>query len=154
MNIQMSFKGKSVHSINETGRISIPSKFRDILKSKYGDETLVLVTMGTHILGYPIYEWMKLEKMWDDNPPKDMKVKKFLRYLYSTAEEVSVDKQGRILIPQILRDNVNLRDECIITGQRNRVEIWPMEKWEAEFKNIDVAELYESVSREFPELSI
>lgn len=154
MNMQTSFKGKSIHAINETGRVSIPSKFRDILKSKYGDETLVLVTMGTHIVAYPIYEWGKLEKKWDENPPTDINVKRFLRYLYSTAEEVSVDKQGRILIPQILRESIKLKNECVITGQRNRVEIWPVEKWELEFKDIDIAELYESVNKEFPELSI
>jgi MraZ protein len=154
MNQYTSFKGKFIHAINETGRISIPSKFREILKSKYGDEAIVLVTMGTHLIGYPIYEWVKLEKILDENPPKDMNVKKFLRYLYSTAEEVTVDRQGRILVPQILRESVQLKNECVITGQRNRFEIWPMEKWEMEFKFVNVAELYESVSKNFPELNI
>ncbi|MDY6820953.1 MAG: division/cell wall cluster transcriptional repressor MraZ [Deferribacterota bacterium] len=153
-NLYTSFKGKSIHSINESGRVSIPSKFRDILKSKYGDERMVLVTVGTHIVSYPVAEWIKLEQMWDNNPPRDQKVKKFLRYLYSTAEEVTVDKQGRILIPQILRESVKLTDECVITGQRNKIEIWPITKWKEEFEGINVDELYESVSDEFPELSI
>ena len=102
MSISTSFKGKSIHAINGSGRVSIPSRFREVLRSKYGDESLVLVTLGSHIVAYPVREWFKLEKIWELNPPKEANGKKFLRYLYSTAEEVTIDKLGRILIPPLL----------------------------------------------------
>jgi len=58
----LSFKGKSYHTINEVGRISIPAKFRDILKTKYADESLILVTLGTHIVAYPLWSGISLKK--------------------------------------------------------------------------------------------
>jgi len=154
MNISTSFKGKSIHTINGSGRISIPSRFREVLKSKYGDEELILVPLGSHIVAYPIQEWLKLEKIWELNPPKDTNGKKFLRYLYSTAEEVLIDKLGRILIPPLLRQSINLQDECVVTGQMNKIELWPKEKWEEEYKEINVRGIFETVSSQFPELNL
>lgn len=151
---QTSFKGKSIHTLNESGRLSIPSKFRDVLKAKYGSDVLVLADKGTHIVAYPVFEWNRLEKMWDENPPRDNRVKKFLRLFCSTAEEVIVDKQGRILIPPSLREGVGLDSECVITGQRNKIEIWPKEKWDKEYESIDKAKLFELIQEEFPELNI
>lgn len=150
----MSFKGKSIHAINDSGRLSIPSRFRDVLKSKYGNDVLVLITMGTHIAGYPVFEWTRLEKMWDENPPKNNKLKKFLRYLYSTAEEVVVDRQGRILIPQILRESIKLSSECVVTGQRTKIEIWPKEIWDKEYEYVDKNQFFELIQEEFPDLNI
>lgn len=154
MSALLSFKGKSIHAINDSGRLSIPSRFRDVLKSKYGNDVLVLITMGTHIAGYPVFEWTRLEKMWDENPPKNNKLKKFLRYLYSTAEEVVVDRQGRILIPQILRESIKLSSECVVTGQRTKIEIWPKEIWDKEYEYVDKNQFFGLIQEEFPDLNI
>jgi len=154
MKTPTSFKGKSFHTINDAGRVSIPSKFRDVLKTKYGDESLILVTLGSHIAAFPIYEWQKLEKMWEENPPRDAQGKKFLRYLYSTAEDCSIDRQGRVLIPNMLREKTGLNSECVIVGHMNKIEIWPKSKWDQEFEDIDVENLFDSISEEFPELNL
>jgi MraZ protein len=154
MKTPTSFKGKSHHTINEAGRVSIPSKFRDVLKTKYGDESLTLVTLGSHIAAFPTKEWQKLEETWEANPPKDGKGKKFLRYLYSTAEDCTIDKQGRILVPNMLRESTGLNSECVIVGHMNKIEIWPKAKWDKEFEDINVENLFDSISEEFPELNL
>jgi len=154
MKILGSFKGKSLHTINETGRVSIPSKFRDILKSKYNEESLILVSLGSHIVAYPVYEWAKLEEAWEKEPPSDPKVKKFIKYLYSTAEDCTIDRQGRILIPNILREKTGLASECVIVGVRNKIEIWPKDKWDAEFEHIDVEDMFNTISEQFPEINL
>lgn len=149
-----SFKGKSLHTINDAGRVSIPSKFRDILKSKYNDESLILVSLGSHIAAYPAYEWAKLEDAWEKEPPKDPEVKKFIKYLYSTAEDCVIDKQGRILIPNSLREKTGLNSECVIVGVRNKIEIWPKDRWDKEFENIDVEDMFGAISSQFPEINL
>jgi MraZ protein len=150
----LSFKGKSYHTINDVGRISIPAKFRDILKTKYADESLILVTLGTHIVAYPLLEWNKFEEMWEKERPNDPKVNEFLRYVYSTAEDCTIDKQGRILIPPHLRESVNLNSECVIIGLRNKIEIWPKEKWEERYEKINVGDLFGELSSKFPEINL
>lgn len=149
-----SFKGKSLHTINDTGRVSIPSKFREILKTKYDREILILVSLGSHIVAYPELEWQKLEEAWDKEPPKDPEVKKFIKYIYSTAEDCSIDKLGRILIPPILREKTNLKTDCVIIGVRNKIEIWSKERWEEEFENISVEDIFTKISEQFPEINL
>lgn len=150
----LSFKGKSYHVINEVGRVSIPAKFRDILKSKYNNEALILVTLGTHIVAYPIAEWSKFEEMLEKERPNDPKVNEFLRYVYSTAEDCLIDKQGRILIPPHLRESVSLKSDCVIIGLRNKIEIWPKEKWEERYEKINVGDLFSELSSKFPEINL
>lgn len=150
----LSFKGKSYHTINDAGRVSIPAKFRDVLKGKYNDESLILVTLGSHIVAYPYQEWSKLEELWEKERLNDPKVNDFLRYLYSTAEDCVIDKQGRILIPPHLRESIHLKNECVIIGLRNKIEIWPKEKWEEKYEKIAVEELFSELSSKFPEINL
>lgn len=154
MKILGSFKGKSLHTINETGRVSIPSKFREILKTKYDREILILVPLGSHIVAYPEFEWQKLEEAWEKNPPKDPMVKKFITYMYSNAEDCAIDKLGRILIPPALREKTPFKTDCVIVGVRNKVEIWPKERWEEEFEQIKIEDIFAKISEQFPEINL
>jgi MraZ protein len=146
MNSLSSFKKHSEHSINKAGRVSIPARHREVLRTKYGNERLVLIYQRNHLAAFPIEEWAKKEQELLANPPKDPKAKKYQRLLYSLMEECVIDKPGRILISQELRDKVGLKDECIINGNLDRIEIWPKDKWE-EDNNID--ELFEDIDADF-----
>jgi MraZ protein len=135
MKTPSSFKGKTVHTINSSGRISIPSKIRDVLKMKYQDETIVLINYGKHLIAYPLVEWAKKEQELAENPPPTPEARKALHLLYSSMEECSIDKQGRILISPELRKSVGLEKECVIVGIMNKFEIWSKENWDKEFDN-------------------
>ena len=128
----MGFKGASVHTINESGRISIPSKTRELLRSAYNNDTLVLAMLGSFIAAYPMAEWEKYEAKLQANPPQNKNEANAIRRLYANLEEVSIDKQGRILIPPALRAGAKLADECVIVGMHNRVEIWNKVLWDEE----------------------
>lgn len=141
-----SFKKHSEHSVNKTGRVSIPSRLRDVLKSKYNNETLVLIYQKDHLAAFPIEEWAKKEQEWLNNPPKSPKAKKFLSKLYSLMEECVIDKPGRILIAQELRDKVGLGEDCVINGNLDRIEIWPKDKWDADD---DIDELFSDIGSDF-----
>ena len=86
-----SFRGKYEHKISETGRISIPSKFREILKSGYENDGLVLISMGDHLRVYPVAEWEKQEQRWEDESSDDPEFNVFLRQLYSMMDDCSID---------------------------------------------------------------
>jgi MraZ protein len=58
------------------------------------------------------------------------------------------------LIPNILREKTGLASECVIVGVRNKIEIWPKEKWEAEFEHVDVEDMFNTISEQFPEINL
>ncbi|WP_022852012.1 division/cell wall cluster transcriptional repressor MraZ [Limisalsivibrio acetivorans] len=122
-----SFRGKHEHKISETGRISVPSKFREILKGKYESDHLVLISMGDHLRVYPVAEWEKQEERWEEE--NDPEFNEFLRRLYAMMDECSIDKNGRIVIGQDVRRENGLTGDCFFTGFRNRMEIWSRDAW-------------------------
>jgi MraZ protein len=126
-----SFKGKYEHKISETGRISIPSKFRDILRSKYESDDLVLISTGGHLSVYPAAEWELQEQSWGEEQKRNPEFIEFLRNLYSMMDECTIDKNGRVVISQEVRRENSLDGDCIINGFNNRMEIWPKASWEA-----------------------
>ncbi|GAB7140902.1 division/cell wall cluster transcriptional repressor MraZ [Deferribacterales bacterium RsTz2092] len=134
----MGFKGASIHTINDSGRLSVPAKVREILRSVYGSETLVLAMLGPFIAAYPIAEWEKYEASLLASPPNNRSEATAVRKLYANLEEVVIDKQGRILIPPALRTGAGLTSECIIVGMNSRIEIWDRVRWNAQItENID-----------------
>ena len=144
----MSFSGSSVHTISENGRVSIPSKIRDVLRRNYSDESIVLTVSRplaldkAFLLAYPAQEWEKLEKSWLN--PQNRKEAFIARQTSANSEDVSIDKQGRILISQSLRAKAGLIGECVIVGRINRIEIWDKDRWDierTEFSNDSEEEL-------------
>lgn len=127
----MGFKGSSVHTINDNGRLSIPSKMRDMLRNKYAEDTLVLVTSQSGCLVvYPTAEWDAFEQTLPLNP-KSPRIAKIIRDLYANMDDVSIDGNGRILIPPKLRKLADLDGECIVLGINNRMEIWNKARYDA-----------------------
>ncbi len=125
----MGFRGSSVHTISESGRISIPSKIRDVLRRNYSDESMVLTVGRAFLAAFPTQEWEKFEK---EINPQTRKEAVAARKISASTEDVSVDKQGRILISPALRAKAGLTGECVIVGMNDRVEIWDKSRWDAE----------------------
>ncbi len=124
-----SFRGQYQHKISDTGRISVPSKFREILKVKYGSDELTLLSMGDHLRLYPSAEWDREEARLESESSDDAEFQEFLRYLYSTMDELSIDNNGRIMISSEVRQKNGIQGDCVINGFRNHFEIWPAGIW-------------------------
>jgi MraZ protein len=123
------FRGQFEHTIDSKGRISIPSRFREILNKKYDDR--LVVTVYDHCLaGYPNDEWTALEQKIGGLPQMDNDVQAFYRFIYSSAIDCVIDKQGRLLIPQTLRDYANLQKYVVLVGGMKKIEIWDKERWD------------------------
>ena len=118
--------------MTDKGRVSVPSRFRDLLKSKYEDETLIITNFNKCLAAYPLQEWYEIENKVAELPQFKQEVISFLRYLMGGAVECPIDGQGRILIPQSLRTYASLDKEVVLIGMLNRFEIWSKEVWGSE----------------------
>ncbi len=129
-------RGKFRHSLDEKGRLSLPSKFREVLRVKYGTESLVITNIPECLVVYPIFEWKKIEETLTKLPFGMKAAKEFLRYFLGSAEECEPDKQGRILIPQYLREEFQLDREVTLLGMLSYFEIWNPQALEERFTKI------------------
>jgi len=126
------FRGRYQHQVDQKGRLSVPYKFREILASNY-DERLIITNFDKCLWAYPVLEWQALEKKVASLPQFLDEVKALQRVFISAAYECPLDKPGRILIPQSLREYAELTGEVVIVGMTKRFEIWSKERWEAVF---------------------
>ena len=115
--------GEYQHNIDAKGRVAVPTKFRDDLGMRF------YITKGLDGCLFVLQqnEWKKLEEKVRQLPIS--KARTIQRFFFSGAAEVQPDKQGRILIPQPLRDHASLTKEVTFIGTSNRVEIWDSDRW-------------------------
>lgn len=126
------FRGKYDHTIDDKGRLSLPSRFREVLR-QYESEVLIAIPWENHLRAYPLSEWENLEnKLRGEDQERLEDLDRIIRYLESESFECVVDKQGRILLPPALRTELALKREIVLIGMIDRVEIWNKETWEAE----------------------
>lgn len=126
------FRGRYHHQIDAKGRLSVPSRFREILASTY-DERVILTNFDGCLWAYPVPEWQELERKVGALPQFLDEVKALQRVFISAAGECPIDKQGRILVPPTLREYAVIDREVVIVGMTRRFEIWSRERWEAVF---------------------
>ncbi len=120
------FIGEYNHSIDEKGRMAVPSKFRSLLKKG------AIVTRGLDgcLFLYTETEWKKWVLKISELPTSKGKSRAFARLMIAGAMDVYIDSQGRILIPEYLRNYAKISKEAIVAGLYNRLEIWDKKTWE------------------------
>ncbi len=123
--------GEYHHTIDDKGRIIIPSKFRYDLGEKF------IVTRGLDkcLFVYSEKEWNKLVSKFKNLPFTKQDTRKFLRFFLSGATECEFDKQGRINITSPLVSYADLKKDCVIIGVNDRLEIWSNEGWDNFFSD-------------------
>jgi len=120
------FIGEYRHGLDVKGRIIVPAKFRDGL----GDKFVLTKGLDGCLFAYSKEEWANFEAKIRELPLTNKDARAFVRFFFAGATECEIDKQGRTLIPPMLRDYAGLNKELVIIGVLNRVEIWSQEKWE------------------------
>src|SRR3990167_8906742 len=120
------FIGEYQHSIDGKGRMAIPAKFRQTLKRG------AIVTRGLDncLFVYTPDEWKKLVERLSDLPLSQGTSRAFSRLMLAGAMDVSLDSQGRILIPEYLRTFAGIKKDTTIAGLHNRLEVWDTTAWE------------------------
>ncbi|OIK14042.1 cell division/cell wall cluster transcriptional repressor MraZ [Bacillus sp. MUM 116] len=123
------FMGEYHHSIDNKGRLIVPSKFRDDL----GEMFIITRGLDQCLFGYPLTEWKVLEEKLKGLPLTKKDARAFTRFFFSGATESELDKQGRVNIPAPLLQYAKLEKECVVLGVSNRIEIWSKQIWEDYF---------------------
>jgi len=120
------FIGEYAHSIDDKGRLAIPVKFRRELS------TGAVVTKGLDscLVIYPKAEWQILATKLAGLPISQKNTRAFTRLMLAGAMDVEIDKQGRVIVPDYLRDFAKLAKKVIVTGLYNRLEIWDASRWQ------------------------
>ena len=120
------FTGEYRHSVDEKGRIAVPSKFRAQLEggavvSRWLDSCLAIHTRAG---------WDELAAKVATLPITDGSARLFSRFIFAGAVEATLDGQGRILVPGYLREMAGLESEAVVVGSRDHAEIWAPARWD------------------------
>ena len=123
------FQGEFENTMDSKGRISIPASFRDALKRRYDDESVVVTRdYDGCIRVYPPKEWERVVLAEvRDKPIDDPWVRAFERFVISPAITCQPDRQGRVLISAVLREHAGLKKKVVFAGGANHFEIWDAE---------------------------
>lgn len=118
--------GEYKHNLDTKGRMAIPAKFREELKSG------AIITRGLDncLFIFTNKEWETLAQKLVTLPLAQANSRAFVRLMMSGASDVEVDSQGRVLIPDYLRKYADLSKQVVVAGLYNRIEVWDFEKWE------------------------
>lgn len=120
------FMGEYSHTVDTKGRLIIPAKFRNQL----GDQFILIKWLEHSLYGFPLNEWDKFESKLNELPMTNKEARAFKRFVFSSATEAEFDKQGRITIPQPLREYARIAKDTVVTGSGTGFEIWDATSWQ------------------------
>ena len=110
------FRGSAPARLDEKGRVKIPSLFRQQIEEAFGADVFVTSLHGREILVYPLSIWRALEEQLAGLPAIHRAKNKFLERVNFFGQDAALDSQGRVLVPQILRDTAKLPADVVVTG--------------------------------------
>jgi MraZ protein len=123
------FFGEYPYKVDEKGRLPLPPKFRRQMKDG------VILTKGPGercITVYPVAEWKRMSEKLAERAVTPANLRKLNRAIFGSAFSSSFDGQGRIKLPEPLREYANITDTATVVGTNTRVELWSEEGWKAE----------------------
>ena len=120
------FMSQYNHTIDAKGRVIIPAKFRE----KLGDNFVITKGLDGCLYGYAREERSAFEEKLGTLPITNKNSRQFTRFFLAGAAECELDKQGRILIPGVLREFAGLEKDVVLVGVASKIEIWSKERWD------------------------
>ena len=131
------FMGEYRHTVDPKGRLIVPSKFRELL----GAEFVVTRGLDGCLFVYPMDRWEAYVADLKKLPLTDKNARLFMRFIVAGATTCELDKQGRILIPSVLREFADITKDAVLVGVGSRIEIWSRERWEGTVSFEDMDEI-------------
>ena len=127
------FTGEYRHTVDDKGRVALPVRFRPDLAgrayvSKWLDNCLAI---------HPGAAWDALAAKVSTLPITDPSSRVFSRYLFGAAFEIEIDRQGRLVIPSVLREFAGLGDDAVVVGSRDHLELWSPQRWDEYNRRMD-----------------
>lgn len=135
------FMGEYNHTIDAKGRLIIPAKFRELL----GTEFVLTRGLDGCLFIYPVDEWKAFEQKLRALPLTNKNARTFSRFFVAGAAMCELDRQGRVLVPQTLREFAGLEKDVVLAGNLDRIEVWSKDKWSENCDYDDMNEIAESM---------
>lgn len=130
------FRGAKPISMDNKGRITVPTRYRDQLQDDCSCQVVCTIDIKQKcLLLYPLNEWEQVEKrlmaLSDMNPTE----RRFKRLLLGNASEIDIDSNGRLLLPSHLRAHAELEKDVMLVGLINKFEIWNKVLWDEQMND-------------------
>ncbi|MBI4161396.1 MAG: division/cell wall cluster transcriptional repressor MraZ [Acidobacteria bacterium] len=123
-------RGNSPATIDEKGRVKIPTQFRRHIESEFGRDLFVTSLNGESVRIYPLTVWVEIEKKISELPSMNPVVHRFKTYVNYFGQVTTMDRQGRVLIQPHLRKEAEMNGEVAILGNQNFLELWNRKNFE------------------------
>lgn len=136
------FMGEYSHNVDAKGRLIVPAKFREQL----GDQFVVTKGVDGCLYVYSQEEWKRIEEKFREVNLTTKDARKFMRFFFAGAAMCEVDKQGRILIPSVLREFAGLEKDVVLVGVLTKIEIWDKDRYADACSYDDMDEIVEHMA--------
>ena len=142
------FMGEFTCKIDDKGRFMLPSKFREILQE---DEFVITRGLDNSIDLFPSSEWENIENELRKLKRTDSKHRAYQRFVLSAATKLTVDKQGRVNLPNSLTEHAKINKNIIVTGMVDKIEIWAEEIWKEYIEKTEssIEDIVEEINFDF-----
>ena len=142
------FMGEFTCKIDDKGRFMLPSKFREILQE---DEFVITRGLDNSIDLFPSSEWENIENELRKLKRTDSKHRAYQRFVLSAATKLTVDKQGRVNLPNSLTEQAKINKNIIVTGMVDKIETWAEEVWKEYIEKTEssIEDIVEEINFDF-----
>ena len=127
-------RGNHPARVDEKGRLKIPNGFRVLVEQQYGAELFVTSVTGEYVRVYPMAVWLEIERRLAEVPSANPSKQRFLDRVNFFGQTVAMDKQGRVVLPQLLRESAAMAGEVSVLGLQNHLEVWNQKRLQERFK--------------------
>ncbi|HEX9737293.1 MAG TPA: division/cell wall cluster transcriptional repressor MraZ [Thermoanaerobaculia bacterium] len=124
------FRGSAATKIDEKGRLKVPSEFRRILEERYGTEVFITSITGDSATLYPLPVWEEIEQRLSLVASTNRARQRFLERVNYFGQQLRLDGQGRVVVPQILREQAEMVGDVVVSGRIEHLEIWNRERFD------------------------
>ncbi len=121
-------RGNHPARIDEKGRLKVPNGFRSTIESQWGQELFVTSVTGEYVRLYPMAVWVEIERRLAEVPSTHPSKLRFLDRVNFFGQLATLDKQGRIVIPQLLRESAAMTGEVSVLGLQNHLAVWNLKR--------------------------
>ena len=121
-------RGNHPARVDDKGRIKVPNGFRTLIESQYGAELFVTSVTGEFVRLYPMAVWLEIERKLAGVPSTNPSKLRFLDRVNFFGQVVAMDKQGRVVLPQILRETAAMAGDVSVLGLQNHLAVWNLRR--------------------------
>ena len=117
-------RGNHPARIDDKGRIKVPNGFRTVIEQQYGSELFVTSVTGEYVRLYPMPVWLEIERRLAEVPSTNPSKLRFLDRVNFFGQSAAMDRQGRVVLPQLLRESAAMTGEVSVLGLQNHLAVW------------------------------